>query len=111
MFCHHRQVQQGECDKASGGCNKVSSSSMIYRCTSLSPDTNMASDRSPGLRRVKGLPRWKKDKCIVRRGVVSVPGGWGVLSREKGTDCGSTAGEWWLSQPATAKKRGAVLLL
>ena len=33
-------------------------------------------------------------------------GGGGVLSLEKGTDCGLTAGEPWLSQPATAKKGG-----
>ena len=43
-----------------------------------------------------------------------VPGGGGVLSVQKGTDCGPTAGEWWLSRPETAKKRGgggAVLIL
>ena len=39
------------------------------------------------------------------------PGGGVVLSLEKGTDCGPTAGERWLSQPAMAKKRGAVLML
>ena len=33
-------------------------------------------------------------------------GGGGVLSLEKGTNCGPTAGERWLSQPATAKKGG-----
>ena len=33
-------------------------------------------------------------------------GGGGVLSLEKGTDCGPTAGERWLSQPMTAKKGG-----
>ena len=34
-------------------------------------------------------------------------GGWGggVLSLEKGTDCGLTTGEWWQLQPATAKKK------
>ena len=39
------------------------------------------------------------------------PGGGGVLSLEKCTDCGPPAGELWLSQPTTAKKRGAVLIL
>ena len=38
-------------------------------------------------------------------------GGGGVLSLEKGIDCGPTAMEWWLSRPVMAKKRGAVLLL
>ena len=38
------------------------------------------------------------------------PGG-GVLSLEKGTKCGPTAGERWLSRSATAKKGGAVLIL
>ena len=33
-------------------------------------------------------------------------GGGGVLSLEKGTNCGPTAGELWLSQPTTAKKGG-----
>ena len=33
------------------------------------------------------------------------PGG-GALGLEKGTDCGPTAGERWLSRPATAKKGG-----
>ena len=33
-------------------------------------------------------------------------GGGGVLGLEKGTDCGPTAGEQWLSRPATAKKGG-----
>ena len=37
--------------------------------------------------------------------------GGGVLSLEKGTDCGLTTGERWLSRPATAKKGEAVLLL
>ena len=36
---------------------------------------------------------------------------WGILSPEKGTDCGLTAEEWWLSRPKIAKKKGAVLLL
>ena len=43
----------------------------------------------------------------VRRG----PGGGGVLGLEKGTDCGPTAAELWLSRPKMANKRGAVLLL
>ena len=30
----------------------------------------------------------------------------GLLSLEKGTDCGPTAGERWLSRPAAAKKGG-----
>ena len=30
----------------------------------------------------------------------------GVLSLEKGTNCGPTAGERWLLRPATAKKGG-----
>ena len=34
------------------------------------------------------------------------PGGGGVLSLEKGTNCGPTAGEQWLSRPVTAKKGG-----
>ena len=34
------------------------------------------------------------------------PGGGGVLGLEKGTDCGSTAAERWLSRPKVAKKRG-----
>ena len=36
----------------------------------------------------------------------TAPGGGGVLSLEKGTDCGPTAGEWWLSRPGTAKNGG-----
>ena len=35
-----------------------------------------------------------------------IPGGGGALGVEKGTDCGLTAGERWLSRPATAKKGG-----
>ena len=37
--------------------------------------------------------------------------GGGVLSLEKGTNCDPTAGERWLSQPSTAKKGGAVLII
>ena len=37
------------------------------------------------------------------------PGGGGVLNLEKGTDCGLTAVEQWLSQPAMAKKGGLSL--
>ena len=37
-------------------------------------------------------------------------GGGGVLSVEKGTDCGPTAGERWLSRPTMSKKGGAVLI-
>ena len=33
-------------------------------------------------------------------------GGGGVLSLEKGTDCGPTAGERWLSRLTTAKRGG-----
>ena len=33
----------------------------------------------------------------------------GVLSLEKGTNCGPTAGERWLSRPAIAKKGGLSL--
>ena len=33
-------------------------------------------------------------------------GGGGVLSLEKGTDCGPTDAEGWLSRPKMAKKRG-----
>ena len=35
----------------------------------------------------------------------------GALGLEKGTDCGPTAGERWLSRPATAKKGGGGLSL
>ena len=34
----------------------------------------------------------------------TIPGG--ALGLEKGTDCGPTAGERWLSRPAPAKKGG-----
>ena len=34
------------------------------------------------------------------------PRGGGVLGLEKGTDCGLTAAERWLSRPKMAKKRG-----
>ena len=37
------------------------------------------------------------------------PRGGGVLCLEKGTDCGPTAGEWWLSRPVMAKKGGLSL--
>ena len=37
------------------------------------------------------------------------PRGGGVLSLEKGTDFSPTAGEWWLSRPAMAKKGGLSL--
>ena len=47
-------------------------------------------------------------------GVAPAPGGGGVLGLEKGTDCGPTAGERWLSRPAMSKKKrgggGAVLI-
>ena len=33
-------------------------------------------------------------------------GGGGILSLEKGTDCGPTAGEVWLSRAKIAKKEG-----
>ena len=39
-------------------------------------------------------------------GMVEPRGGGGVLSLEKGTDCGPTAGERWLSRLTTAKKGG-----
>ena len=42
--------------------------------------------------------------CSGRPPSLQAPGG--VLSLEKGTDCGPTAGERWLSRPATAKKGG-----
>ena len=35
--------------------------------------------------------------------------GGGALGLEKGIDCGPTAGERWLSRPATAKKGGLSL--
>ena len=38
-----------------------------------------------------------------------LPGGGGVLSLEKGTDCGPTTGERWLLRPAVAKKGGLSL--
>ena len=34
--------------------------------------------------------------------------GGGVLGLEKGTDCGPSAAELWLSRANNAKKRGAV---
>ena len=37
------------------------------------------------------------------------PGGGGVLSLRKGTDCSPTTGERWLSRPANAKKGGLSL--
>ena len=40
-----------------------------------------------------------------------MPGGGGVLSLEKGTNCGPTTAERWLSRREMAKKGGAVLLL
>ena len=38
-------------------------------------------------------------------------GGGGVLSLQKGTDCGPTAGERWLSRPETAKKEGCPYII
>ena len=42
------------------------------------------------------------------RGVPTNPGGGGVLGLEKGTDCGPSAAELWLSRANNAKKGGAV---
>ena len=39
-------------------------------------------------------------------GLVEPPEGGGVLILEKGSDCGPTAEERWLLQPAKARKRG-----
>ena len=36
----------------------------------------------------------------------NMPGGGGVLGFEKGTNCGPTAAEWWLSRHEMAKKGG-----
>ena len=44
-----------------------------------------------------GLPKVGYQLCL---------GGGGVLGPEKGTDCGPTAAELWLSRPKMAKKRG-----
>ena len=38
-------------------------------------------------------------------------GGRGALSLEKGTNCGPTTAEQWLSQSYMAKKREAVIIL
>ena len=49
-----------------------------------------------------------------RGGIDGVWGGGRVLGLEKGTDCGPTAAELWMSRPKMAKKKrggGAVLLL
>ena len=43
----------------------------------------------------------KKEKDGIQRGHILTPGGGGVLSPGKGTDCGPTAEERWLSRLAT----------